>query len=36
MYRATLKRSWEDIEEEEYTISDTADLVASRNKSPTV
>ena len=37
MHRATLKQTWEDVEEEECTISDTADLVTlSRNKSPKV
>jgi hypothetical protein len=29
MYRATLKQTWEDVEEEEYTINDAADLVNS-------
>ena len=29
MYRATLKQTWEDVDEEEYTVSDTADLVNS-------
>ena len=29
MYRATLKQTWEDVEEEEFTVSDTADLANS-------
>jgi hypothetical protein len=32
MYRATLKQKWEDVEEEEYTVGDTADLVNSFKK----
>jgi hypothetical protein len=32
MDRATLKQTWEDVEEEEYTVSDTADLVSSFKK----
>ena len=32
MYRATKKHTWEDVEEEEYTASDTADLVNSLKK----
>ena len=32
MDRATLKQTWEDVEEEEYTVSDTADLVNSFKK----
>jgi hypothetical protein len=32
MYRATLKQTWEDVEEEEYTVGDTADLVNSFKK----
>jgi hypothetical protein len=32
MDRATLKQTWEDVEEEEYTVGDTADLVNSFKK----
>ena len=32
MYRASLKQTWEDVEEEEYTVGDTADLVNSFKK----
>jgi hypothetical protein len=32
MDQATLKQTWEDVEEEEYIVSDTADLVNSFKK----
>jgi hypothetical protein len=37
MYRATLKQTWEDVEEEEHTVGDTADLLNSfKKRSPKV
>ncbi len=32
MDRATLKQTWEDVQEKEYTVGDTADLVNSFKK----